>query len=313
MLKLIISGCNGHMGRTVAAIAAGDPEISIVAGFDISGFDVAGSNAAGLDAAGPDAAGPDAAGPDAAGPDAVGPDAAGPDAAGPDAADIRNAGKDAAAGQSGRFAVYESPAGFAGEADAIIDFSSPGALAGLLEYSLSSKTPLILCTTGYTPAQVAEIEKTALQIPVFRSGNMSLGINLLADLVRRACSVLGAGFDVEIVERHHRRKVDAPSGTALMLADAASSSLPYDPEYVFERNSRHNPRDAREIGISAVRGGTVVGQHEVIFAGLDEVIELKHSAASRDVFAAGAVRAAKFMAGLDKPGLYDMSDVLAVQ
>ena len=303
MLNLIISGCNGHMGRTVAAIAAGDPEISIVAGFDISGFDVAGFDATGLDTAGFDAAGPDTAGLDTAG---IG-------NAGIGNAGIGNAGNGAGAGQPGRFTVYESPAGFAGEADAIIDFSSPGALAGLLEYSLSSKTPLILCTTGYSPEQITEIEKTALQIPVFRSGNMSLGINLLADLVRRAGAILGGGFDVEIVERHHRRKVDAPSGTALMLADAASSSLPYDPEYIFERQSRHKARDAREIGISAVRGGTIVGEHEVIFAGLDEVIELKHSAASRDVFAAGAVRAAKFMAGISEPGLYNMSDVLSVK
>jgi len=139
---------------------------------------------------------------------------------------------------------------------------------------------------------------------------MSLGINLLADLISRACAVLGSSFDVEIVERHHRRKVDAPSGTALMLADAAASALPYDPDYVFERQSRRQPRGSQEIGISALRGGSIVGEHEVIFAGLDEVIELKHSAASRDVFAAGAVRAAKFIVGVGKPGLYDMRDVL---
>jgi 4-hydroxy-tetrahydrodipicolinate reductase len=139
---------------------------------------------------------------------------------------------------------------------------------------------------------------------------MSLGINVLADLIRRACAVLGGGFDVEIIERHHRRKVDAPSGTALMLADAAASALPYQSEYVYERQSRTQPRNAHEIGISAVRGGTIVGEHEVIFAGLDEVIELKHSAASRDVFAAGAVRAAKFIAGVSKPGLYNMNNIL---
>ena len=272
------------MGRTVAAIAALDPDISVVAGFDAVGFDVTGFVTAGNDVAGLDTAGIDTAG--------------------------SHIGRNMGAGQSGKFPVFESPAGFSGEADAIVDFSSPSALAGLLEYGLSKKIPLILCTTGYSSGQIGDIEKTALQIPVFRSGNMSLGINLLADLVRRACSVLGDAFDVEIVERHHRRKVDAPSGTALMLADAASSSLPYDTEYTFERHSRRQPRETREIGISAVRGGTIVGEHEVIFAGLDEVIELRHSAASRDVFAAGAVRAAKFMVDVTAPGLYSMSDVI---
>jgi len=138
---------------------------------------------------------------------------------------------------------------------------------------------------------------------------MSVGINLLADLIKRASAVLGEDFDIEIVERHHRRKVDAPSGTAIMLADAASSALPDKPEYIFERESRRAPRGAHEIGISAVRGGTIVGVHDVIFAGQDEVLEFRHTAASRDVFAAGAVRAAKYIAG-KTPGLYSMGDVL---
>jgi len=194
--------------------------------------------------------------------------------------------------------------------DVIIDFSHPSALDDLLEYGKKTKTPVILCATGYTPEQIAAIEKTAEFIPVFRSGNMSLGINLLIDLIKRASAVLGETFDVEIIERHHRRKLDAPSGTAVMLADAANSALPYDAKYVYERESRRQPRGADEIGISAVRGGTVVGVHEVIFAGLDEVVELKHTASSRDIFAAGALKAAKFMAG-KKSGLYDMRDVLA--
>ena len=139
---------------------------------------------------------------------------------------------------------------------------------------------------------------------------MSLGINLLAELIRRACAVLGEGFDVEILEKHHRRKVDAPSGTAIMLADAASEALPYDAEYIYERESRRQSRGDREIGISSIRGGTIVGEHSVIFAGTDEVIELKHTAFSRDVFANGALRAARFMSGVKEPGLYDMTDVL---
>ena len=195
------------------------------------------------------------------------------------------------------------------EADIIIDFSIPAALEGLLSYSTKNKIPLILCATGYSPEQLSYIEKASMQIPVFRSGNMSLGINLLADLIKRACSVLGEDFDIEIVERHHRRKVDAPSGTAILLADAAASALPHEPEYIFERESKREPRSKQEIGISAVRGGTIVGVHDVIFAGKDEVIELRHTASSRDIFAVGALKAAKFM--IDKPaGMYNMNDVL---
>ena len=249
MLKLILSGCNGHMGRVVTAIVANDPAISIVAGIDI---------------------------------------------------DTRKLDD---------YPIYASPGEFTGSADVILDFSNPSALDNLLKYSTTRKIPLILCATGYTSDQIAAIEKTSEQIPVFRSGNMSVGINLLADLIKRACAVLGEDFDVEIVERHHRRKVDAPSGTALMLADAASSTLPYNPKYIFERESKRSPRDAREIGISAVRGGTIVGVHDVIFAGQDEVIELRHTAASRDVFAVGALRAVKFIVKAP-PGMYNMRDVL---
>ena len=257
MLNLIISGCNGYMGRVVAAIVRSEPDVTIVAGFDLN------------------------------------------------------------TGPAGGFPVYSDPAqllsdcGTICQAGAIVDFSNPSALDGLLAFGISGKIPLVLCTTGYSDEQLAAIGKASEQIPVFRSGNMSLGVNLMIDLVRRARAVLGSDFDVEIVERHHRRKIDAPSGTALMLADAAASALPGDTEYIYERQSRREPRGAGEIGISAVRGGTIVGQHEVIFAGLDEVIELKHTAASRDVFAAGAVRAAKFIANVGKPGLYDMSDILS--
>ena len=221
------------------------------------------------------------------------------------------AGIDINTAQNSDYPVFSNPGDFNATADAVIDFSSPEALDGLIAYGTASNTPLVLCSTGYTPEQIEKIEQASVHVPVFRSANMSLGINLLADLIKRACAILGGDFDVEIVERHHRRKVDAPSGTALMLADAAASALPYSAEYVFERQSVRQPRDKREIGISAVRGGTIVGEHEVIFAGLDEVIEIKHAAASRDVFAVGALRAAAYIVGVGKPGLYSMSDILA--
>jgi 4-hydroxy-tetrahydrodipicolinate reductase len=208
------------------------------------------------------------------------------------------------------YPVFLSPSEFTGSADVIVDFSAATALDSLLSYALDKNIPLVLCATGYTEAQLATIDKAAEQLPIFRSANMSLGINLLIDLIKRAAGALGDTYDIEIVERHHRRKIDAPSGTALMLADAVASSLPNSMSYTFERNSKHKPREKHEIGISSVRGGTIVGEHEVIFAGLDEVIELKHSAASREVFAVGALRAARFMARTSKPGLYTMQNII---
>ena len=198
------------------------------------------------------------------------------------------------------FPVFSSPAQFSGEADAVIDFSSPAALEGLLDFARATGTPLVLATTG----------AAALEVPIFRSANMSLGINVLLELVKKAASVLGDSYDIEIVERHHRRKVDAPSGTALMIADAAAGACGHETEYVFERHSVRHPRDKKEIGISAVRGGTIVGEHEIIFAGHDEVMEIRHTALSREIFAQGAVEAAKFMAGVKAPGLYDMSSLI---
>ena len=194
------------------------------------------------------------------------------------------------------------------EADVIIDYSHPAALASLLNYSQTRKLPLVLCATGYTTEQIKEIEKASAQIPIFRSGNMSLGINLLANLIKKACNILGDDFDIEIIERHHKRKLDAPSGTALMLAEAASENLPYKTEYIYERESRREPRKKQEIGISAVRGGTIVGTHEIIFAGQDETIELRHTASSRDIFATGTLKAAKFIINKN-PGIYDMNDI----
>lgn len=208
------------------------------------------------------------------------------------------------------FPIFSTPAACTVEADVVIDFSHPAALVGLMDFCIGRGLPVVLATTGYSEEQLAEIDEAAKSIPVFRSANMSLGVNVLADLVRRAAALLGEDFDVEIEERHHRRKLDAPSGTALMLADAAAGTLPYEPSRTYDRHSVRKPRDREEIGISSLRGGTIVGDHTVVFAGRDEVIELSHHAASREVFAAGAVKAAKFLAGVDAPGLYDMSDLI---
>ncbi len=209
------------------------------------------------------------------------------------------------------YPVYADPMEFSGSADVIIDFSNASSLESLLAYCRRRKLPAVICTTGHSPEQLQLIRETANEIPVFRSGNMSLGINLLTSLLKKAASVLGDDYDVEIIERHHRNKVDAPSGTAIMLADAVSEVLPYEAKYVYERESVRQPRGKNEIGISAVRGGTIVGEHEVLFCGPDEVIEFKHTAYSREVFANGAIAAARFMAGITAPGMYSMNDVLS--
>lgn len=194
----------------------------------------------------------------------------------------------------------------------IVDFSRPEALTSLLAYAVKNHLPVVLATTGYTPEQEQEVDQAARQIPVFRSANMSVGVALLRHLCQEAAKVLGETFDVEIVEAHHNRKVDAPSGTALMLADAAASARSQPSEYIYDRHSVRQPRGCDEIGISSVRGGTIVGEHEVIFAGRDEVIELRHSAQSREIFASGALRAARFLAAPgQRPGLYSMSDLVA--
>lgn len=207
------------------------------------------------------------------------------------------------------FPVYANPMEYSGTADCLIDFSAPAALDDLLRFATSKKIPILLGTTGYSQEQIEKIQAASEQIPVFRSANMSIGVNVLMDLVRRAAAAL-EGYDIEIVERHHNQKLDAPSGTALMLADAAAESVPYDAVYTYDRSQRRQKRDGREIGISAIRGGTIVGEHAVIFAGYNEVIELRHSAQSRDLFAAGALRAAKYLSNVKEPGLYDMPRML---
>ncbi|MDL2300111.1 4-hydroxy-tetrahydrodipicolinate reductase [Clostridiaceae bacterium OttesenSCG-928-D20] len=209
------------------------------------------------------------------------------------------------------YPVYADPMEFSGKADVVIDFSSPGSLDSLLSYAKLKKTPVIFCTTGYSPAQIMQINEASKEVPLFRSGNMSLGINLLSSLVKKAAAVLGDNFDIEIVERHHKMKLDAPSGTAIMLADSASEGLSFKPDYIYERQSVRKKREKNEIGISAIRGGTIVGEHEVLFCGPDEIIEFKHSALSREVFANGAVAAARYMAAVSEPRLYNMNDVLS--
>ncbi len=220
------------------------------------------------------------------------------------------AGFDVKDNASAEYPIFANPEDFTGSADVLVDFSVPAALDPLLTFCVSKNIPAVLCATGYVQEQLEKIASASYHIPVFRSANMSLGINLIADLVKKVAETLGSDFDIEIVEKHHNMKVDAPSGTAIMLAEAIASALPYEPEYVYDRNSNYGPRGKKELGISSVRGGTIPGEHEVIFAGNQEVIEIKHTAYSREIFAVGAVRAARFMANIKAPGLYSMSDIL---
>lgn len=212
--------------------------------------------------------------------------------------------------------IYEKLADVSGAVDVIIDFSHHTALEGILSYALEHKTAAVIATTGHTEAELALMKSASASIPIFYSRNMSLGVNLLLELVKIAAASLGKSYDIEIIEEHHRHKLDAPSGTALMLADSASEGLreaegdSFKVDYVTERASRRAERPDCEIGISSVRGGNIIGEHEVIFAGSNEVIKLSHSAASREVFADGAVRAARFICG--KPaGLYSMRDIVS--
>ena len=193
----------------------------------------------------------------------------------------------------------------------MIDFASAKAEDALLDYCREHKLPVVVCTTGLSEAQLQKVKETAKETAVLKSANMSLGINTLLNLLKSAAKVLAdAGFDMEIVEKHHKHKLDAPSGTALALADSMNEALGNAYHYTYDRSERREERDPKEIGISAVRGGNIVGEHEVIFAGTDEVIEFRHTAYSKADFGKGAVQAAKFLAGRE-PGLYDMQDVIA--
>ena len=193
--------------------------------------------------------------------------------------------------------------------DVIIDFSNPEALEGLLNFATTRKLPVIVATTGLSQTQKKLVDHAALRIPVFSSANMSLGVNLLIDLVKKAARLLEPNFDIEIIEKHHNQKLDAPSGTALAIADSINSVLDQKQEYIYDRHSRRKKRSRTEIGIHAVRGGTIVGEHSVIFAGNDEIIEINHSAMSKDIFGTGALRAAKFLYN-KTPGLYSMNDLI---
>ncbi len=253
MVRMIMHGCNGHMGKVIAGLAAEDRELTIVAGVDVTGDEGAG------------------------------------------------------------FPVYPSVAEVQEEADVVVDFSSARAIDRLIAGCLAKRLPLVLCTTGLDERQLAFLDEAAEQIPVLRSANMSLGINILMKLVQDAAKVLaGAGFDIEILERHHNRKLDAPSGTALALADSLNEAMDGTYHYVYDRSQRMEKRDPREIGISALRGGTIVGDHEVVFAGPDEVVSFHHHAYSRAIFGKGALEAAKFLA-VQQAGKYDMSDVIAAR
>ena len=216
-----------------------------------------------------------------------------------------------AAGAKAYYPLYEKLEDCTQTADVMVDFSRPDALDGLLEFCLKHKMGLVLATTGYEEADLAAIREAAKKIPIFKTANMSLGVNVMLDLVRKAAVALPE-FDIEIIEKHHNAKVDAPSGTALLIADAMKEVCLTDKEYVFGRHTKTQHRRREEIGIHAVRGGTVTGEHEVDFFGDDEVVTITHSAASRKIFALGALKAAEYLVGR-KPGLYDMQDVLLAQ
>ena len=216
------------------------------------------------------------------------------------------AGIDLYTEQYADFPIVPTPAELPVRPDVIIDFSNPASLDGLLEYCLTTGTPIVVASTGYSDEQIQKIKSASQQIPVFFTFNMSLGINLLVELAKKATKVLGNQFDIEIVEKHHNQKIDAPSGTAIMLANAINETLDNSKHYVYDRHSRRQKRDKSEIGMHAIRGGTIVGEHDVIFAGHDEVITLSHSASSKTVFAEGSINAGVFLK--DQPaGLYDMS------
>lgn len=199
------------------------------------------------------------------------------------------------------------------EADVVIDFASVAAIDGLLDFCEEKRMPVVLCTTGLSQEQLDRVSKVSESTAILKSANMSLGINMLLKHLKEVTNILApAGYDIEIVEKHHNQKVDAPSGTALALADSINEALDNQYDYKYDRSQERKKREKKEIGLSAVRGGTIVGEHEIIFAGTDEVIEFKHTAYSKAIFAKGAVQAAKFLAGKGA-GMYDMADVIDAQ
>ncbi len=207
------------------------------------------------------------------------------------------------------YPVYDDLNKFEGKADVVIDFSHPNNFDNIVTYCTNTKTPLVMATTGLSAEQTEKLDELSKEFAIFRSANMSIGINLLINLVKQAAVLLEDKFDIEIIEKHHNQKIDAPSGTALMIADEISESLCTKPEYVYDRHAQRKKRDKKEIGLHAVRGGTIVGEHNVLFAGNNEMIEIKHTATSKEVFAEGSIRAAKFIAGR-RPGMYDMKNLI---
>jgi 4-hydroxy-tetrahydrodipicolinate reductase len=212
-------------------------------------------------------------------------------------------------GFNNSYPVYNSLEDVNEKVDVLIDFSNHSTLDALLDFGCKNNIGLILCTTGYTIDEKQNILKASEVIPIFNSGNMSLGINLLLSLAKQAAEKLYGDFDIEIIEKHHNQKLDAPSGTALMIADAINSAISNNMDYSYERHSKMEKRNKKEIGIHSLRGGAIIGEHNVVFAGAGEVIEISHSAISRDVFGVGALRAAQFI--IDKPaGLYNMQNLI---
>ncbi len=221
------------------------------------------------------------------------------------------AGVDAFGENNYDFPVFKSLDECNVEADVIVDFSNASAACGLLDYCVAHQVPVVLCSTGLSPEQIDKVKEASAKVAVLKSANMSVGVNALLKVLKEVSPLFAAaGFDIEIVEKHHNQKLDAPSGTAIALADSINDSLNNEYEYVYDRSTRREKRPVKEIGISAVRGGTIVGDHDVIFAGHDEVVTLSHRAYSRAIFGKGAIQAAKFLAGKGA-GMYDMADVLA--
>ncbi len=207
------------------------------------------------------------------------------------------------------YPVYDDISKIKESADVVIDFSHPAMLGTIIKYCTDNSVGAVIATTGLSDEQIGEIDELSKKVAVFRSANMSLGINLLISLVKKATSVLEDKFDIEIIEKHHNQKIDAPSGTALMIADEISETLTNDASYVYDRHSIRKKRAKNEIGLHAVRGGTIVGEHDVIFAGNDEIIEINHKAMSKEIFAVGSIKAAKFISNKEC-GMYNMSQLI---
>lgn len=252
MKRVILSGCNGNMGKTITQCMRTRDDCTIVAGIDLHTEIECG------------------------------------------------------------FPVFSNVADCNVEADVLVDFSHPAALSSLLNYAVEKNLPFVIATTGISGDGVEKIKAASEKIPIFFTANMSIGVNLMVELAKKAASILqNKNFDIEIIEKHHNQKIDAPSGTALMLADAISAAVAQKPQYVYDRHSVRKKREPNEIGIHSVRGGTIAGEHEVLFAGEDEILSISHTATSKKVFAVGAINAAMFLTK-QTPGLYNMADMIKV-